>query len=113
MPPPVDAITVEALHEEAAPMMNTQQTGPSLHPFTEAELLRLATYRAAIQAGFYTDLLPGAASGGDAESLTIEEVLTEPAPAAFTEHELIRLVACRAAVAAGLYSDDIVEAGNA
>jgi hypothetical protein len=59
-----------------------------LYPFTPAELARLAAYRAAVQAGLYTD------------------ARCDPGPwQLFTPAELVRLAAYRAAVAVGFYTD--------
>ncbi len=58
--------------------------------FTPAELARLATYRAAVAAGFYTD------------------TLSEPYPAyRFSAEELARLMVYKAAIAAGFYTDQL------
>jgi hypothetical protein len=80
--------------------------------FTTQELQRLAAYRAAIAAGFYTDW------DGSAETTDTETLAWLRAPAAdepnsnaaaaypFTDAERLRLERCKAAVAAGYYSDD-------
>ena len=74
--------------------------------FTPAELQRLAAYRAAVAAGFYTDW-DGSATSTDSETLAW---LAQPVAAAgnypFTPTELERLGHYRAAVAAGYYAED-------
>jgi hypothetical protein len=74
--------------------------------FTTDELQRLAMYRAAIAAGFYTDW-DGSTSTTDAEALAW---LARPSAAGdgypFTPAELERLEHYRAAVAAGYYAED-------
>ena len=63
-----------------------------LQPFNRAEQSRVAIYKAAVGAGFYTDTLP------------------DPSPAyAFTREEPARLVVYKAPVAAGFYTDQIGE----
>ncbi len=63
-----------------------------LSSFTQAEQSRLAVYKAAVGAGFYSDTLP------------------DPLPAyAFTPEERARLVVYKAAIAAGFYTDQIGE----
>ena|SRR5579859_3917131 len=73
--------------------------------FTTQELERLAAYRAAVVAGFYTDW------DGSAES-TDTEVLAWLADGdgptyPFTAEERERLERCRTAFAAGAYGDDL------
>ena len=70
----------------------------SAYPFTSAELARLARYRAAVQAGFYTDAISSIATAPANELSNLSLV-------PFTPSELSRLVAYRRAVAAGLYSE--------
>jgi hypothetical protein len=75
--------------------------------FTSDELARLAAYRAAVAAGFYTDW-DGSSSSTDTEALAW---LQAPGAAAtdypFTPDERARLEACRNAIAAGYYSEDM------
>jgi hypothetical protein len=75
--------------------------------FTTHELERLAAYRAAVAAGFYTDW-DGTASDTDAEALAW---LQRPGAAGdaypFTPSEVERLEHYRAAVAAGYYAEDL------
>ena len=77
--------------------------------FTTQELQRLAAYRAAVAAGFYTDW-DGSAESTDTEVLAwLRASANEPNDAAaypFTDAERVRLERCRAAVAAGYYRDD-------
>jgi len=77
--------------------------------FTTQELQRLASYRAAVAAGFYTDW-DGSAETTDTEVLAwLRTPADEPNHAAgypFTDAERLRLERCRAAVAAGYYRDD-------
>jgi hypothetical protein len=68
------------------------------YPFTSAELARLARYRAAVQAGFYTD------AASSVPTAPADELSALPL-ALFTRSELSRLVAYRRAVAAGLCSE--------
>jgi len=79
---------------------------PQSSTFTTAELQRLAAYKAAVAAGFYTDW-DGSATSTDSETLTW---LSQPAPQLdgypFTPGELERLEHYRASVAAGYYADD-------
>ncbi len=77
--------------------------------FTSAELQRLAAYRAAVAAGFYTDW-DGSTSGTDVETFTR---LVQASPETseinewpFSASELERLEHYRAAVAAGYYAED-------
>ena len=74
--------------------------------FTTDELQRLAAYRAAVAAGFYTDW-DGSTASTDSETLAW---LLQSAPTAggypFTPSELERLEHYRAAVAAGYYAED-------
>jgi hypothetical protein len=74
--------------------------------FTTDELQRLAAYRAAVAAGFYSDW-DGSATTTDSETLAW---LLQPRAVAgdypFTPSELERLEHYRAAVAAGYYGED-------
>jgi hypothetical protein len=79
---------------------HTSLTSPCtpVYPFTSAELARLAHYRAAVQAGFYSD--------------AVSQVPTCPAnetsgllPVPFTRSELTRLVARSNAISDELYSE--------
>ena len=65
------------------------ETAPSPYPFTAEELARLSTYKAAVEAGFYSDARaePGSFDG------------------IFSLHELERLVIYRTAIRAGFYTD--------
>jgi hypothetical protein len=74
--------------------------------FSPRERARLAVYRAAVQAGYYSDLRVGAGDTGRDGPLNMESVdLPAPRRFLFTSRELSRLAAYRAAIAAGLYSD--------
>jgi hypothetical protein len=72
--------------------------------FTTQELQRLAAYRAAVAAGFYTDW-DGSAGSTDTEVLAWLGA-AESAAYPFTAEERQRLERCRAAVASGAYSDE-------
>jgi hypothetical protein len=77
--------------------------------FTTPELERLAAYRAAVAAGFYTDW-DGSSAATDTELLAWLRGPGGPADAQaypFTAEERLRLERGRAAVASGLYSDDL------
>jgi hypothetical protein len=75
--------------------------------FTNDELTRLAAYRAAVAAGFYTDW-DGTASEPDVEVLAWLAHARESAGGyPFTPDELVRLEHCRDAVAARYYSEDL------
>jgi hypothetical protein len=74
--------------------------------FTPAELTRLAHYRAAVQAGFYSDAVGRLHGSCGQQSL-------RASTGAFTFAELARLVAYSGAVAAGLYSDFPAQGGRA
>ena len=65
------------------------QAAPTSYPFTDGELARLAAYRAAVKAGFYTD--------------------TPSEPPTFTPRELGRVATYRAAIKAGFYTDFLDE----
>lgn len=75
--------------------------------FTSSELARLAMYRAAVAAGFYSDW-DGSAMTTDTQALAW---LSQPHacgdPYPFTPDELVRLERARAAVAAGYYREDV------
>src|SRR5919202_1173123 len=78
------------------------------YPFSPRELARLAVYRAAVQAGYYSDLRVSAGDTGRDGPLNMESVeLPAPRRCLFTSRELSRLAAYRAAIAAGLYSDQL------
>jgi hypothetical protein len=72
---------------------------PANSTFTKQELARLAAYRSAVAAGFYTDW------DGSADSLDTEVLAYFERP--FTAEERERLERCRAALAAGAYRDDL------
>lgn len=73
--------------------------------FTTHELTRLAAYRAAVAAGFYTDW-DGSAASTDVEALAwLGAASAAPGGYPFTPRELALLERVRAAVAAGYYSD--------
>ncbi len=77
--------------------------------FTQQELDRLAAYRAAVMAGFYTDW-DGTAEAPDTESLAwlaADGGLAETAAYPFTLEERQRLEGCRTAVANGRYTDEL------
>ncbi|HET6318342.1 MAG TPA: hypothetical protein VFG86_17955 [Chloroflexota bacterium] len=77
--------------------------------FTTAELQRLAAYRAAVAAGFYTDW-DGSTTSTDVETFTRLLRATsdtgETSEWPFSPSELERLEHYRAAVAAGYYGED-------
>jgi hypothetical protein len=78
-------------------------------PTEQAFADRLAIYRAAVQAGFYTDW-DGSTDALDPEPLAgLAAAAASPAPTAFrfTPDELERLRRCREAVKAGYYRDDL------
>jgi hypothetical protein len=74
---------------------------PSSYPFAVEELRRLAAYKAAVEAGFYTDSCGGTAMREVGQPPSLERgdeaCCTQPEPA--------RLAAYRAAVRAGFYTD--------
>jgi hypothetical protein len=78
--------------------------------FTTRELERLAVYRAAVRAGFYSDW-DGSASAPDAQVLgdvlapRNDDARTAGFP--FTTDEQQRLEACRVALESGQYVDDL------
>jgi hypothetical protein len=73
--------------------------------FTTTELTRLAAYRAAVAAGFYTDW-DGSATSTDVEALAWLATAADALSGyPFTPHELAQLERGRAAVQAGYYSD--------
>jgi hypothetical protein len=74
---------------------------PPKGTFTPAELARLAAYRAAVKAGFYTDW-DGSASSTDVEVLAWLGGTRDP----LSVDERQRLNRLRMEVAAGRYSDD-------
>jgi hypothetical protein len=77
--------------------------------FTKPELDRLAAYRAAVAAGFYTDW-DGSADSTDTAALAWLGAADEAAETAaypFTADERERLERCRAAVANGTCSDEL------
>ena len=77
--------------------------------FTAQELERLAVYRAAVAAGFYTDW-DGSTAETDVQALAW---LTAPSSGyPFTPAELERLEHYRAAVAAGYYGEDQPSGGT-
>jgi hypothetical protein len=82
---------------------------PADGTFTTRELTRLAAYRAAVAAGFYTDW-DGTADGTDTQVLAwLAPAAAGDAPAGaypFTEEERQHLERCRAAFSAGGYADD-------
>ena len=86
---------------------------PSSSTFTNSELARLAIYRAAVAAGFYTDW-DGSATSTDTEALAW---LASPGAGSagypFTPAELAKLEGCKAAIAAGYYSEELPSAGRA
>ena len=76
--------------------------------FTKPELERLAAYRAAVAAGFYTDWDGSAAATDTAELawLRSSDGLAADGAYPFTAEERERLERCRAAAASGAYRDD-------
>jgi hypothetical protein len=78
------------------------------YAFTPLELARLATYRVAVQAGFFSDW--GVVADDTPKDLQVNVKLLDDAvrvPSAFTPRELTRLAAYKGAVAAELYSDQL------
>src|SRR5579859_6022887 len=75
--------------------------------FTNPELARLAAYRAAVAAGFYTDWDGSTASTDTAVLawLRAPDGSAERASYPFTAEEWQRLERCKEAVARGAYSD--------
>jgi hypothetical protein len=88
-------------------MLTPSQANPAPYAFTPAEMTRLATYKAAVAAGFYTDALSPEAA--HVERHQADEALDAPAAPAypFTPAELARLAAYRLAVEAGFYSEAV------
>jgi hypothetical protein len=82
---------------------------PADGTFTTQELTRLAAYRAAVAAGFYTDW-DGSADHTDCEVLAWlphgESVVDGGDAYPFTQQERQRLEDCRTAFATGGYADD-------
>jgi hypothetical protein len=78
---------------------------PSTSTFTTQELARLAAYRAAVVAGFYTDWDGSAAT---ADTRLLARLLRTPRGAAypFTAHEHQQLVQLRKRLNAGAYAED-------
>jgi hypothetical protein len=77
--------------------------------FTNPELERLAAYRAAVAAGFYTDW-DGSTTSADTEELAwlrAADGFAATGAYPFTADERQRLERCREAVASGAYSDDL------
>jgi hypothetical protein len=74
---------------------------PPKGTFTTAELARLAAYRAAVAAGFYTDW-DGSATSTDSETLA----WLRGADYLFTADERQRLERLRTDLEAGQYADD-------
>ena len=74
--------------------------------FTTPELERLAAYRAAVAAGFYTDW-DGSAAVTDTELLAWLRGPGDAQAYPFTAQERLRLERTREAVASGLYSDNL------
>jgi hypothetical protein len=73
--------------------------------FTTHELTRLAAYRAAVAAGFYTDW-DGSATSTDVDALAwLGAASTAPGGYPFTPRELALLERGRTAVGAGYYTD--------
>jgi len=84
------------------------QVDSAYSTFTKQELERLAAYRGAVAAGFYTDW-DGSAESADTEVLAWLRAAADVAATGaypFTSDERQRLERCRAAVASGAYSDD-------
>ncbi|HYY88600.1 MAG TPA: hypothetical protein VFA49_07385 [Chloroflexota bacterium] len=87
-------------------------TTTTTYPFTDQELRRLASYRAAVAAGFYTEWPRGAQTRRRTDVRLLARLLRPTGGVGvpeypFSEMELARLEACRAAVAAGYYSDEV------
>jgi hypothetical protein len=85
---------------------------PAQGTFTTTELERLAAYRAAVAAGFYSDW-DGSAETTDTQVLGELQRAAGPTGDAgypFTDEQLRRLERCREAVAAGYYSEDVPSA---
>jgi len=86
--------------------------------FTATELARLAVYRAAVPAGFYSDRCAETPSTiataiATADSSLLEREHCALRTAGFTPAEITRLVAYRDAVAAGLFGDTGEQAATA
>ena len=95
-------------------------TATDTYTFSAQEQARLASYRAAVRAGFYSEFPSGRPRR---TSVRLLQRLLRPAPASgagggsgsdgveyaypFTAAERRRLEACRAAVAGGYYSDEL------
>jgi hypothetical protein len=86
-----------------------QQDRAEPYAFTERELARLAIYRAAVAAGFYTDACDPVevATGLDSYALPCEGSTDTPRSEAyfFDAAATERLARYKAAVASGLYND--------
>jgi hypothetical protein len=84
---------------------HSDQTDQQLHQFTDAELERLAVYRSALAAGFYTDACVTAQMGEDRDFRLdgLIDGCVEGYP--FSHVELQRMTTYKGAVAIGLYTD--------
>jgi hypothetical protein len=71
------------------------------HPLRQAELARLGAYKAAVQAGFFTDACPDTPGS----ILTTCAPQTNAAATALSERQMARLAVYWAAMQAGVYSD--------
>jgi len=81
------------------------QHSDQLHEFTEVELTRLAAYRNAVTAGFYTDACDTAAPSGDRD-LSLQGLIGGRVEGySFSHRELQRIATYKLAVAIGLYTD--------
>jgi hypothetical protein len=106
-----------------------------IYPFTDQELKRLAAYRAAVAAGFYSEWPATAGRAGRSDGVgrgragragsrrsdtrLLARLLRPPTASGgsvpeypFTEAELRRLETCRSAVAAGYYSEELSTDGE-
>jgi hypothetical protein len=89
--------------------MHLVDSTTSTFSLTPQELRRLAVYRAAVAAGFYTDW-DGSAQELDTDALAWlhrQEGVVEGEAFPFTPDERQHLETCRAALEAGQYADDV------
>lgn len=87
-------------------MHDTRANNPTGHPFTDAELEALRSFRAAIAAGLYGNReLDAPAPDCDESRLSPDSAAPTSIAYPFTREELARLGAYKRAVAAGFYRD--------
>jgi len=83
---------------------NSDQTDQA-YSFTKTELERLAVYRSALAAGFYTDSCVGTGDGRDCRLDWLADRGVDECP--FSQAELRRMATYKQAVAIGFYTDGL------